>query len=200
MTPLLASVMTYAAESPHGRHASTLRVWEIGVNAPQHCTTGDLIRNERVASVTLVEPDPLHAQSLRVEFPGARVIECAIVDECRPATLYRFDQSTYAECVGIMAPAFANHAYLRPDEAERFVANGLTLDIVDTGCIDVLFLDTEGCEWYALKHMRSRPVVIAVEMQWGEYVNPHRAEIAAWLIGAGYSYRETIEADHIYTR
>ena len=48
----------------------------------------------------------------------------------------------------------------------------------DEGNIDVLFLDTEGTEWFVLKHLLSRPTIITVEV--GDnvnYVNPYIEKI-----------------------
>lgn len=51
----------------------------------------------------------------------------------------------------------------------------------DKGNIDVLFLDTEGSEWFVLKHLISRPTIITIEMKMGEYINPYLKEIQQWM-------------------
>ena len=57
----------------------------------------------------------------------------------------------------------------------------------DDGTIDYLTVDIEGCEWYVIQALRSRPAVISVEMKVDKiYVNPHYAEIETWMQREGY--------------
>ena len=48
---------------------------------------------------------------------------------------------------------------------------------VPADAIDLLSVDTEGCEWFVLQTLRSRPAVISIETHGGLYLNPHRDEI-----------------------
>lgn len=54
---------------------------------------------------------------------------------------------------------------------------------VDRGDINLLILDMEGSEWFALQDLISRPEAIMIEMQ---KQNPFRPEITEWFKRNGY--------------
>lgn len=58
-----------------------------------------------------------------------------------------------------------------------------TIDQFDKGNIDILYIDTEGAEWFCIKHLISRPQIIHVEMYMNnkQYINPFEKEILEWM-------------------
>lgn len=70
----------------------------------------------------------------------------------------------------------------------------------DNGTIDVISLDCEGCEWFTLKNMISRPEIISVEMgdPCRDYNNPFTKDIENWLNFHGYVQIAQDKADKIY--
>jgi hypothetical protein len=76
----------------------------------------------------------------------------------------------------------------------------ITLDMIDPGDIDMMLIDTEGAEWYALERMISRPRVIVIETHliFHEYINPYMTEIEAWMSSNGYTKLATEQADTMW--
>jgi hypothetical protein len=76
----------------------------------------------------------------------------------------------------------------------------ITLDMIDPGDIDMMLIDTEGAEWYALEKMTSRPSVIVIETHliFHKYKNPYMAEIEAWMSDNGYTKLATEDADTMW--
>jgi len=76
----------------------------------------------------------------------------------------------------------------------------ITLDMIDPGDIDMMLIDTEGAEWYALEKMTSRPSVIVIETHliFHKYKNPYMAEIEAWMRDNGYTKLATEDADTMW--
>jgi len=85
---------------------------------------------------------------------------------------------------------------------ERFCSPvpSTTLDTIDTGDFDVILIDTEGAEWYALQHMISRPRILVLEthLLFHSYVNPYMADIEAWTDANGYTKLATEDADTMW--
>jgi FkbM family methyltransferase len=70
----------------------------------------------------------------------------------------------------------------------------------DKGNIDILMVDTEGSEWFILKHMISRPMFIFIEMSTEGYTNPHIDEITEWLNKNNYIKYGQLAADWLLIR
>lgn len=72
----------------------------------------------------------------------------------------------------------------------------------DKGDIDYLRVDTEGNEWFALKHLISRPKIIVVETHNNEatYINPYLYEIQEWMVENKYICLSVDEGDHHFER
>ena len=71
----------------------------------------------------------------------------------------------------------------------------------DYGQIDILRVDTEGAEWFCLKHLVSRPKQIVVETynDLGSYVNPYLIEIQDWAESNGYRRTSVRDSDFVYS-
>ncbi len=80
------------------------------------------------------------------------------------------------------SPAQVNDDYQIRKE-DRFQVGCVRFDEIDDGSIDLLSVDTEGSEWYVLKYLKSRPLVISVETHGKSYLNPFFGEISAWMEG-----------------
>lgn len=69
----------------------------------------------------------------------------------------------------------------------------------DKGNIDLLLLDMEGAEWFALKHLISRPKKIIVETELAsKYKNPFLEEIQSWMKTNEYQQVDQIDADTVW--
>ncbi|MBI5266362.1 MAG: FkbM family methyltransferase, partial [candidate division Zixibacteria bacterium] len=97
------------------------------------------------------------------------------------------------------SPALANDDY-QPNDALAFEVEARRFSEVDDGSFDLLSIDTEGCEWYVLSHLVSRPLVISVETGWKRYVNPFLREIKQWLDRERYQLWYRDGSDSVFLR
>lgn len=95
---------------------------------------------------------------------------------------------------GLNSPlAQQNFLPLNQIPPDKTIVVGKMITEFDRGNIDLLLLDMEGAEWFALKHLISRPKVIVVEMYVqnsafnnGYYENPYTTEIKTWMSNNSY--------------
>lgn len=118
------------------------------------------------------------------DYPNVTIHHAAIVDVAGETVLFECNASSYVG--GIDSPARVNDAF-KENAKDARVVPGITIDQIDDGTIDVLLADCEGSEWFCLKHLKSRPKLIVLEMSGQGYVNPYAGEILEWLTVEGYS-------------
>jgi len=95
------------------------------------------------------------------------------------------------------SPAQINDNYAIRKE-DTFTVECRKFDELDDGSIDLLSVDTEGSEWYVLKYIKSRPLVISVETHGKSYVNPFFKEITGWMAANGYERWWMDKTDTVY--
>lgn len=175
------------------------KVAEVGVYFPETSNILAFIRDGIPAM--LVEADPKCVEKIEhyfAAYPQVQIFPYAVWDDSGFVTLYRTNASTF---VGELtaAPALVNDAYARVEE-DSFQAEARRFSEIDDGSIDLLSIDIEGAEWYVLKHLRSRPVVIALETHAGEYNNPFMPQIREWMRANGYERWFVDNTDTVYAR
>lgn len=150
---------------------------------------------------TLVEPEP-HAIDLIVQRFGGRdnvkLHTCAVCDFNGEVDLLHRESSTFVATLET-SPAMVNDGYSKRAE-DAFTAQAVKFSEIDDGTIDVLSVDTEGSEWFVLKHMISRPRVISLETHGGAYRNPYYPEITQWMREEGYVLWYKDASDSVYVR
>lgn len=174
-------------------------VAEVGVYLPYTSNILEFIRDGVPAM--LVEADPVTVAKIRAyfaPFPGVRIHPYAVWDENGRISLYRTGASTFASDLA-ESPALVNDAYV-PAEQDRFEVTAVRFSEIDSGGIDLLSIDIEGAEWYVLKHMRSRPLVIALETHSAQYHNPNLEKIEKWMRDNGYERWFMDHTDSVYAR
>jgi hypothetical protein len=137
----------------------------------------------------LIEPVPYFADAAE-QAVGAKVIRVAIGMKPGRATMIDNGGSSFIK--GTWSPT-------KSDNAE-FDVDVVTFDTLDDGQIDIFNLDCEGQEWAVLSHMRSRPILLNIELWQG---NPWMSEIKQWLLDNSYELRCSTgpEAEtHLYVR
>lgn len=174
-------------------------VAEVGVYLPETSNVYDFI----LAGVrcTLVEADPDSSAAIGAHFAGRHNVSLhrmAVYDKGGSLELIRCGASTYAAAIE-NSPAVVNDRY-RLQDADRFVVDAVTFDVIDDGSIDLLSVDIEGGEWFVIKHMVSRPAVISLETHGPRYKNPYMAEIEAWMRSNGYALWYKEKSDSVYLR
>lgn len=172
-------------------------VAEIGVNHPEHCRLIDFIGR---CPTLLVEPLPDCAQRLRDTLPLAEVIEAACADSAGTLPFYHRGQTSFL--IGLEhTPALDVDKHVIQDQNIHQV-QALTFNTIDPGNLDIVAIDTEGAEWFVIKHMISRPKLLIVETHapsW-KYINPYLTEITDWTRTNGYTEVAKEFADTLYAR
>lgn len=175
-------------------------VCEVGVFLPQLSNILDFIVAGKIRT-TLVEPDPKSINAIREyfrDFANVTLIPFAVYDYNGELELVQRNASTFAAALPY-SPAQVNDDYHIRKE-DTFTVTCKTFDGLDDGKIDLLSVDTEGCEWYILKYLTSRPLVISLETHGKSYVNPFMKEILAWMADNGYEKWFMDKTDTVYSR
>jgi FkbM family methyltransferase len=173
-------------------------VCEVGVFLPHMSNIADYIIKDKIKA-TLVEPDPKCQSAIKEffrDYKNVTVLPFAIFDHNGTLELVQRSQSTFVATLPY-SPATVNDRYLIKKE-DTFTVECRRFDSVDNGAIDLLSIDTEGSEWYVLKYLISRPIVISVETHGKSYINPFMAEITGWMVDNGYERWFKDKADTVY--
>ena len=174
---------------------------EIGVFLPQTSNVIDFINDKKVAHITLVEPNPSIVEHIKDYFKDKNNITFhpfAIHEYNGSLTLFEAGASTFANGLP-NSPALVNDAYQK-DEVKKIEVECKLFSEIDDGTIDLLSIDTEGCEWYALKTMLSRPKIISLETHGKFYVNPFIQQIKHWIRQENYKVWYKTNSDTIYIK
>jgi len=138
-------------------------------------------------------------------FPNIEINEVAIGDSYGQATLcvpkhWRKNPEAGASAFmeEAVSPFQARKNAGRPvEELEYLHVEIYPISDYDDGTIQGLTIDTEGFEWFVLKHLVSRPEVIAVELRGPcDYENPYLAEIEQWMADEGYVMHQEEEVKY----
>src|SRR5574343_261685 len=144
----------------------------------------------------IFEPHPKHLeiiQNFYKNFPNVFIHPYAIWKEKGKVKFH--DQGVTSFIDGIISPAISNNNY----NGNNFIeVDTITFNEFDTGSIDLIDLDIEGSEWYALEFMISRPKIIIIEMEWVKYKNPFFQKIVNWMNENKYLLSEVKDANHLY--
>jgi len=174
-------------------------VAEVGVWRPEVANVAGWI--DEGVRATLVEPDPAAVTAILRRWgdrPGVAVHAVAVFREPGRLTLARRGPSTFVSALDV-SPAIVDDRYRRRSE-DLFEVEAVTFDAIDDGTIDLLCVDVEGCEWYVLERLRSRPRVLAVETHGAVYVNPHLTQILDWVRANGYVTWYVDGSDTVFVR
>ena len=175
-------------------------VCEIGVFSPARSNVLDFITRDRIKA-TLVEPDPQRITAIRTyfsDYPNIRLFPYAIYDYNGVLELAQRGESTFAIDLPF-SPAVVNDRYQVRDE-DTFRVECKRFDEIDDATIDLLSIDTEGCEWFVLKYLKSRPSVISLETHGKSYSNPYLPEILDWMAENNYKRWYISKSDSVYYR
>ncbi len=173
-------------------------VAEIGVWHPHTSNIIDFINCG--IKTTLIEPDPESIKLIKQELSmqNIKLYEVAICDFQGEVKLCKRASSTFVASLP-NSPAIANDQ-CRIDETESFIAKAEKLNEIDDGTIDLISIDTEGSEWFAIKNMISRPIVISIETHYAFYINPYLSEIRTWLENNNYKLWYKDKSDSVFVK
>jgi len=171
-------------------------VCEVGVYMPE---TSNLLKFIKDGIKTiLVEPDKRSLSRIRTVFKNDNVIivPYAIYDYNGELELVQREASTFAKDLP-SSPALDNDNYTIKNQ-DTFKVKCKVFNDVDPGDIELLSIDTEGCEWYVIKNLVSRPKVICLETHGRYYTNPFIREIRQWMKMHKYNAWYKTKSDTIY--
>jgi FkbM family methyltransferase len=171
-------------------------VCEVGVYKPETSNILDFIHSGTKA--ILVEPDENSLKRIYEVFRDkhVEVHPCAIYDYNGKLELVQRDASTFAKDLP-SSPAQANDNY-KIDEQDTFTVDCKVFSEIDPGTIELLSIDTEGCEWYVLKNLISRPKIISMETHGRFYTNPFMKDIRNWIRTNDYRVWYKTKSDTVY--
>jgi FkbM family methyltransferase len=173
-------------------------VAEVGVYLPHESNVRGFIFEG--AKALLVEADPLLIEKIKSfykEYSGIQVLNCAIFDRNGTVELYRYAASTFVS--EVISPALINDKY-RVDDNNKFSVEAKLFNEIDRGDIELLSVDIEGSEWFVIKYLISRPIVISVETHGKYYRNQYIKEILGWMKTNGYSLWFKDKSDSVYIK
>ena len=172
-------------------------VAEIGVWHPQTSNIYQYIQDG--IRTTLVEPDPNSIALIKSQFAdydNVTLYECALCDFNGQVELCQRQSSTFISALPV-SPALVNDDY-DIKQTDKFTAEARLFSEIDDGTIDLLSVDTEGSEWFVIKHMTSRPVVISIETHGGMYVNPYMNKLQQWMDEHNYILWYKDKSDSVF--
>ena len=152
--------------------------------------------------IMMFEPHPLYHRMLD-EAGGSKsnveLYNVAIGD--KEGEMKLVDAATSSHLEGVSSPI------KQKDKTDELTGDVYTVKVekiskYDKGDIDYLRVDTEGNEWFALKHLISRPKMIVVETHNDEatYINPYLFEIKKWMTENKYKCTLVKDGDHTFER
>ena len=184
-------------EKVKGRGFSPTYVAEVGVWHPNTSNVYSYIQSG--TKTMLVEPDPKSILLIKKKWgekSNVQLHEAAICDFNGEIELCQRDSSTFVSSLP-SSPALVNDN-CNIQESESFMAKALKFSEIDDGTIELISIDTEGSEWFVIKNMISRPVIISIETHGGIYVNPYIKELKAWMQDNSYELWFKDKSDSVY--
>jgi FkbM family methyltransferase len=172
-------------------------VAEIGVWHPNTSNVYRYIYNG--VRTTLVEPDPESIRLIKEKFINNRNVylhEVAACDFNGEVVLYKRGPSTFVSNLP-SSPALVNDD-CDTRKTEEFTASAKLFSEIDDGTIELISIDTEGSEWFTIKNMTSRPIVISVETHGGMYTNPYIGELIKWMQDNNYTLWYKDKSDSVF--
>ncbi len=178
---------------------SPKKVCEVGVYLPEESNLIGFI-NDNV-DTTLIEADPDYVKAINKYFAGSSnltVHNAAVYDYNGTVELCKRKSSTFVSELK-SSPAIVNDKYV-VDEGDKFIAKSIKFSEIDNGDFDVLSIDIEGAEWFVIKHLVSRPLILSIETHGKYYKNPYLKEISNWINENGYKIWYKDKSDTVFVK
>jgi FkbM family methyltransferase len=183
-----------------------MKIFEIGVGHLHHCRTLQYVGTD--VECWLFEPNPECFEELSLNLgdkSNFKLFNYALGGESKEIKLFLSGPSSFIE--GVNAPEKNNNPNAE-NTLKSINVKMKSIQEIDAGDIDILLLDTEGSEFDIIKHLKSRPKQISVEMySFGvKYKNPHFDEIIRWMNENKYEiadnvwnpYNQPIGEDYVF--
>ena len=132
------------------KNIQTEIVCEVGVYLPETSNIIDFIFEGK--KTILVEPNPPAIEAINTffkDYTNIKLYPFAIYKHNGKLTLSNAEASTFVSELPA-SPALINDRY-KQESAKNVEVECRLFSEIDEGNIDLLSIDTEGCEWYVLK-------------------------------------------------
>lgn len=146
----------------------------------------------------ILEPIPRNIENIKRVYGGwsnVTIHPVAVWKYSGKIRMYNLGILSYVE--GVESPATSGFGYI-PKESDLIEVDAITFDQFDDGTIDMLDLDMEGSEWFAIQKMISRPRVIVIET--GNHDHPNMIEINSWMQENSYAEFGHQDGNSFYKR
>ena len=174
-------------------------VCEIGVWHPK--TSNIKYYIEKDIKTLLIEPDPESIALIKKEWGSRKNLilkTFACTDFEGTINLHKAGSSSFVSC-SKSSPALVNDSF-DIDKNDSTKVDAKKFSSEDPGDINLISIDTEGSEWFVIKHMLSRPDVISIETHGGYYINPYIKEIKKWMDEYNYKIWFKDNSDSVYVK
>jgi hypothetical protein len=181
-------------------------VFEVGVGSSRFCKTRKYWSGG--IECHIFEPHPYFYKKITLEalsFPNVKTYNFGILDKNGEHELYLINNCSFFK--GVDSPfnfGINNSSEVQGGNSnlevmystDKVWANVATIDRFDKGNIDILFLDMEGSEFFALLHLVSRPILISLRYHYqGGYNYNYGQYINGWLQQNNYIFYGRTETE-----
>lgn len=156
---------------------------------------------EQGATAILIEPHPKFYAELVGKWgniPNITIFNVGVADKVGK---FKFIEAWASTCLAEYAkiPKLAKDL---PDLNNTFECNCQLISGFDEGDIDLLYIDANGADFYSLKHLVSKPIMISIETHniHNNYENHMIKHIDAWGILNNYTIMAFNESDTVYIK
>ena len=180
------------------------KIWEVGVGHLGVCF-GALVWDKPDYEITMFEPHPKYYKEVLAAAAGRKNVtfhNVAIGDFDGQIELNEDETSSFISGTDSCVKQYAKNNVRADKERDRILVDIRKISNYDPGDIDYLRIDTEGHEWFTLKHLISRPKTIHIETHEHDaiYINPYLYEIEEWMQKNNYNKVQVDHADSTYQR
>jgi hypothetical protein len=150
--------------------------------------------------ITLIEVLPNVVDEVKKYFigGGVEIINKGVADEHGELDFYIDGDCTHI----VNLPSSPVHFHGREYAGVKQKLQVVRFSEIEPERIDLLAVDIEGAEWFVLKYMKNRPLIISLETHSSvtEYRNPYSENIKEWMEINGYIVINKGVSDTIYKK
>jgi FkbM family methyltransferase len=159
---------------PYTRRAYGGTIMEVGIGPLEISALPYFAEMGQSWDIIGIDPNPRIVEAARTALPYAKIIEKAVYSESGH-TLQLTDNGGSSGLVGAWKPTEGGSG--------TFNVQTVAFADVDPGDILILNIDCEGAEHYVLQGLKSRPLIIGIEL-WPDY--PKAGWCTEWLLSHDY--------------
>jgi FkbM family methyltransferase len=165
------------------------KIWEIGVGNINICRTIRFFNTKLELSLFEVNPKTFEQIAGVLEqhkISNVKLYNVGVYD--KTGTIEFNDDGDSTASAEVFSPRSLAETKKELPELPKIVCPVIDMAEIDPGDIDVVLIDTEGCEYKIISRMKSRPKIIVVETHNDDksYLTPNFDLLEKWLSENGY--------------